>query len=242
MTRADTSPDAAPPGRPLARRAAAGSSATGPADAPRERTDQRQDQRQDHRQEQRKRILDAAVACFGRDGFHGASMQKICAEAGMSPGALYRYFPSKESIIAAIVESERADRVAILDSIARAPSVLAALTECLRLVLTEAMFASARLGPEIMAEAIRNADLRAAVEPHEHESRCQLRNALAIAVTQGEVDPELDLDMVVLMLQLIGDGLILHGQLHPEWKLLERLPALETLVRRMVGPPRPVSE
>ena len=35
-------------------------------------------------------------------------MQEICAEAGMSPGALYRYFPSKVAIIAAIAEAERA--------------------------------------------------------------------------------------------------------------------------------------
>ena len=34
-------------------------------------------------------------------------MHEICGEAGMSPGALYRYFPSKESIIEAISEDHR---------------------------------------------------------------------------------------------------------------------------------------
>ena len=44
------------------------------------------------------RDLAAAQRCFVRSGFHGASMQDICAEAGMSPGNLYRYFPSKEAL------------------------------------------------------------------------------------------------------------------------------------------------
>ena len=107
--------------------------------------------RPDHKQEQRKRILDAAMVCFGRDGFHGASMQKICAEAGMSPGALYRYFPSKESIIAAIVEGERSERLAMFDMITKAPSVLGALAACLGELLSGRNMATARLGPEIMA-------------------------------------------------------------------------------------------
>ena len=54
-------------------------------------------------------ILAAAQRCFVRSGFHGASMQDICAEAGMSPGNLYRYFPSKEALIAGIAERDRAE-------------------------------------------------------------------------------------------------------------------------------------
>jgi TetR/AcrR family transcriptional regulator, repressor for uid operon len=195
--------------------------------------------RPDHKQEQRKRILDAAMACFSRDGFHGASMQKICAEAGMSPGALYRYFPSKESLIAAIVEGERAERLGMFDMVTKAPSVLGAMIVCLREMLTERNMATARLGPEIMAEAIRNADLWKAIAPCEAETGVLLAEALATAVKQGEIDPALDLDTICIIIQLIGDGVILHHQLHPEWKLDERLPAIEAMVRRMLAPARP---
>src|SRR5918994_6411965 len=59
--------------------------------------------------DRREEILNAAQACFSRAGFHQTSMQAICAEAGMSPGNLYRYFPSKEAIIAGIAERDRAD-------------------------------------------------------------------------------------------------------------------------------------
>ena len=59
--------------------------------------------------DRRAEILAAAQRCFVRSGFHGASMQEICAEAGMSPGNLYRYFPSKEALIAGIAERDRAE-------------------------------------------------------------------------------------------------------------------------------------
>jgi AcrR family transcriptional regulator len=64
--------------------------------------------------DRRAEILAAAERCFARSGFHRASMQEICAEAGMSPGNLYRYFDSKEAIIAGISERDRAEVLAQL--------------------------------------------------------------------------------------------------------------------------------
>ena len=54
-----------------------------------------------HLEARRQQILDASEACFSRQGFHQTSMQDICREAELSPGAVYRYFSSKEDIIAA---------------------------------------------------------------------------------------------------------------------------------------------
>lgn len=54
-----------------------------------------------HLEARRQQILDASSACFARQGFHQTTMQDICREAGLSPGAVYRYFASKEEIIAA---------------------------------------------------------------------------------------------------------------------------------------------
>ena len=80
-------------------------------------------------EDQRRRILDAAIRCFSRGGFHATGMQAVCAEAGMSPGALYRYFPSKEAIIEAIVERDRADIPAQLAPLLEAEDVVGALIE-----------------------------------------------------------------------------------------------------------------
>lgn len=188
------------------------------------------------RSPQQQRILAAAMACFARDGFHGASMQKICAEAGMSAGALYRHFPSKEAIIAAIVEDERAERLKVFDEVYKSPTILGGLMACLRLLLEEQTLPTATLGPEIMAEAIRNASLRDAVEPCEAETRGHLMAALEEAVARGEIDPALPLEEVLVLLQVLGDGIILNHQLHPEWAITERLPALHHLVVRMLAP------
>ncbi|MEU1561727.1 helix-turn-helix domain-containing protein, partial [Streptomyces mirabilis] len=52
----------------------------------------------------REQILDAARRCFLRDGFHSASMQDLFTEAGLSAGAVYRHFTSKDEMILAIAE------------------------------------------------------------------------------------------------------------------------------------------
>lgn len=54
-------------------------------------------------QSRRQQILDAAAACFIREGFHGASIARIAKEAGMSAGNLYHFFSGKEAMIAALV-------------------------------------------------------------------------------------------------------------------------------------------
>ena len=47
----------------------------------------------------REQILDAAEACFVRNGFHRTTMSDLAREAAMSPGNFYRYFASKEYIV-----------------------------------------------------------------------------------------------------------------------------------------------
>jgi AcrR family transcriptional regulator len=59
----------------------------------------------DHLTARREQILAAARACFLRNGLHNTSMQDLVREAGLSVGAVYRYFKSKTEIINAISES-----------------------------------------------------------------------------------------------------------------------------------------
>lgn len=59
----------------------------------------------------RREILDAAIACFTRKGFHQTTMDDICHQAELSPGAIYRYFASKEEIINAAVRENRSSDV-----------------------------------------------------------------------------------------------------------------------------------
>jgi TetR/AcrR family transcriptional regulator, transcriptional repressor of aconitase len=59
---------------------------------------------EEHLAARRRQILDAALVCFSRSGFHQTSMQQIFEESGLSPGAVYRYFKGKEEIVQAIAE------------------------------------------------------------------------------------------------------------------------------------------
>src|ERR1700738_1806506 len=87
--------------------------------------------------DRRDEILAAAERCFVRSGFHGASMQDICAEAGMSPGNLYRYFPSKEALIAGICERNRAEAAESLLAVDQAPGFFEGLAALARYHLGE---------------------------------------------------------------------------------------------------------
>ncbi|MFG3257633.1 TetR/AcrR family transcriptional regulator [Streptomyces sp. NPDC048172] len=57
---------------------------------------------QAHLDARRRQILDGARRAFLRNGFHAASMQDVLKETGLSAGAVYRYFGSKEEIVAAV--------------------------------------------------------------------------------------------------------------------------------------------
>jgi AcrR family transcriptional regulator len=50
------------------------------------------------------RIVDGALVALARRGQHKFSMTDVCTESGVSRGTLYRYFASKEDVIAAIEE------------------------------------------------------------------------------------------------------------------------------------------
>ena len=51
------------------------------------------------------RILQAAVTCFARRGYHATTMEEIAAAAGIAKGAAYVYFPSKEALFLALYDS-----------------------------------------------------------------------------------------------------------------------------------------
>lgn len=110
----------------------------------------------------RRQVLDAAAICFRRHGFHACSMAQIAAEAGMSVGHIYRYFPGKEAIIAGIVRAYVDDA---LESMAAfpidAPNLKAALMERCAEGFAKALNPDeAALMIEIRAEAARNPAVR----------------------------------------------------------------------------------
>ena len=68
-------------------------------------------------------ILQAAMVCFAKRGFHQASMHDISAEAGISVGLIYRYFENKDAVISAMADAHKRE---IQELLARAPGFVAA--------------------------------------------------------------------------------------------------------------------
>jgi TetR/AcrR family transcriptional regulator, repressor for uid operon len=77
--------------------------------------------------DRRTQILDAAVICFAKHGFHQASMHDISAEAGISVGLIYRYFKNKEEVIAAMAARHKHEIHEVLERARQAPTLLESL-------------------------------------------------------------------------------------------------------------------
>jgi TetR/AcrR family transcriptional regulator len=58
-------------------------------------------------EDKRQRVLFSAKKAFAQSGFMGANVNEIAKDAGISVGALYKYFRSKEDIFLAIIEASR---------------------------------------------------------------------------------------------------------------------------------------
>ncbi|PYL46102.1 MAG: hypothetical protein DMF40_13795 [Verrucomicrobia bacterium] len=77
--------------------------------------------------DRRSQILDAALVCFAKHGFHQASMHDISAEAGISVGLIYRYFENKEAVIAAMADRHKREIQEVLERAREAPTLLESL-------------------------------------------------------------------------------------------------------------------
>src|SRR5436190_7927215 len=121
-----------------------------------------------HLAARRQHILDAASVCFMRNGFHQTSMQDVVREGGLSIGAVYRYFPSKNHLIKALAEQVIDELSGLFDELARPEPPLPIGTVMQRAV----QFAAANSGPDgrlrmaiqIWSESLRDADLAAFVD------------------------------------------------------------------------------
>jgi AcrR family transcriptional regulator len=157
--------------------------------------------------DRRSEILDAAQRCFVRSGFHQASMQEICAEAGMSPGNLYRYFRSKEAIIAAIAERDRVQAAADFAAVDKAPDFFAGLEALGRTYLVERSDEEIALCLEIAAEARRNTEVGRVYRAIDRDVQAGLADVLRRAAERGEIPRELEFEKVVSVLMALGDGI-----------------------------------
>jgi AcrR family transcriptional regulator len=121
--------------------------------------------KQDRGAARRQQVLDAALDCFRRHGFHGASMAEISQTAGMSVGHIYHYFENKDAIIGAIVDQDVRQLAADFEEIGKSKDIVGAMIDHAGDVFRRQMEGSlGSLSTEIAAEAARNPNVRAILQ------------------------------------------------------------------------------
>jgi TetR/AcrR family transcriptional repressor of uid operon len=193
--------------------------------------------------DRRAEILAAAQRCFVRSGFHGASMQDICAEAGMSPGNLYRYFPSKEALIAGIAERDRAEVAQQFASADLSHGLFAVLEGMAHHHFAVRPDEQVLLCTEVMSEARRNPEIARISAAFDADVRKWLLDLLRAAAARGDIPGDVDFDGVVTMLMVIADGVWWRRALDPDFDPKAVLPIFMDITRHMLrGRPKSVAD
>jgi AcrR family transcriptional regulator len=184
--------------------------------------------------DRRAEILDAAERCFARSGFHQTSIQEICAEAGMSPGNLYRYFRSKEAIIAGIAERDRAEVAREFESADLSRGFFTVLEEMARHHFAHRPDHQVAMCLEITAESRRNPEIARIYRTFDADVRARLVAMLRAAAECGEIGRDLDLEAAATMLMIIADGVWSRRAVDPAFDAEALLPLFMDIVRHML--------
>jgi TetR/AcrR family transcriptional regulator, repressor for uid operon len=186
------------------------------------------------RYDRRDEILAAAQRCFVRSGFHGASMQDICAEAGMSPGNLYRYFPSKEALVAGIAERDRAEVAQQFASADLSQGFFAVLEGMAHHHFAEKPTEQVMLCTEVMAEARRNPDIARISAAFDVDVKKWLGDLLRAAVVRGDIPADVDIEGSTTMLMIIADGVWWRRALDPAFDPATMVSIFMDMTRHML--------
>ncbi len=166
----------------------------------------------------RERILHAAEECFARDGYDAAGVAVICERAGVTKGAFYHHFPSKQALFLATLQGWLEGLDAGMEAMrAGAPTVphgLLRMAGLTRLIFSEA---SGRLPIflEFWDQASHDREVwQATVAPY-RRYRDRFAEIVRAGVAEGSLRP-VDADTAALTIVALAVGMVLQGVLDPE--------------------------
>lgn len=187
-------------------------------------------------EEKRQEILAAARACFIREGFRGASIADICGEAGISPGHLYHYFPSKEAIVDAIATAALEEGARQFGELVESGNALSAIGTVIEEAKRRDLRAGFVLYLELMAETNRNPKLAKSLREISRRIRLILADFLKKGQAGGLIDPALDPETAATILFGILDGARMMTIRDPKLDMAKILDTIKILVRRFLQP------
>lgn len=176
-----------------------------------------------HRDARRAAIVAAARRCFSRDGFHQTSMPDIAAEAGVSTGAPYRYFSSKDELIIEIAHDafeilfeparqslDREKAVSVADLVAASiepvahPDPLDAAGN--PIPIQELL----RCGVQAWGELLRNPTLHRSAVTGLDDVRTKMAHELEAGQRAGYISPRIDVNRAPRVIIALLHGFILQ--------------------------------
>ena len=170
--------------------------------------------------ERRHHIMDAAYRCFSRKGFHQTTMRDIYAEAGLSAGAIYHYFSSKEEIIEASFIFDYQRGLPMFQQAAEDPDPLSAIAQLLEFFYAGLESAAAlgadRVNIQGWAEALVNPQLLAPLRETLQAFLDHLSKVIRRGQALGVINPELDPHAVGEVILSSYFGLYLQKAFDPE--------------------------
>lgn len=178
------------------------------------------------RDERRRNILDAAWRRAAVGGFRDVTVDDVCAEAGVSKGAFYVYFPEKRDLLLAMLDEDAASLLATMAALERSRL---SWGERLRR-LTRAMLrrsqdpARVQVRADLWAAMQNDDEVRARFAEAGSVLRASLRRWIEQAEVAGELAP-LPANALAAILVALGDGLMLHAGLDPmgfRWSNIRR--------------------
>lgn len=174
----------------------------------------------------RLQILEAAWTCFQKQGLHATTMSDIIAASGLSAGAVYSYFSSKEDLILAAVTTSLGGLKALVEPSLRAPSPPPPDRFIEEIAQQVAGF-TARDGYDLRriallgwSEAQRNEHLREVMRGYYLAFRAELADAVARWKRAGEIgsaasEPDVAKTMLATILGFVVQSAIL-GDVAPK--------------------------
>jgi AcrR family transcriptional regulator len=188
--------------------------------------------KRDARQQQ---ILDAALACFSEQGFHQTGMADIVRRSGLSHGAVYLYFQSKDDLIEALAVDRHRQEALLNAAAGHAQNPIEGLRALVRIyaqALTDAGGEPMRrVGVNGWAEALRNERVRASVIEGIEVPRSAIVALIERAQAQGRLSPDLSADAIARTLIAMFQGFVLQAA----WNQPIDIDACVTLIDRMLA-------
>ena len=173
--------------------------------------------RPDVSEARKSQIIDAALKVFSRLGFQKARMDDIVKASGLSKGALYWYFESKDAIIVALLERLFGGSVGALDGVLAEDGPVPARLRRLGEAAIADVARTRALIPityEFYAIAMRSKAVRSYLQRYYAEYREGLATLLQEGIDRGElreVDPEVTAVSIVALME----GLVLMWVMDP---------------------------